>query len=111
MIHEFIKFNVNIQLYHWHTKLYARHVAAGALYDKMQANTDKLVEVMQSDGKRFQVNETISLKSLNDKDIIAFLKNFIDFLKKFDSPRTDIITIRDDMLIDVNQTLYLFSLE
>jgi hypothetical protein len=38
-------FQTNVRLYHWGTKLYARHIASGDLYKQLDTFTDKFVEI------------------------------------------------------------------
>lgn len=100
-----------IQIYHWQTDDYARHQAAGKLYDSLNLNLDKMVEVYQKNKRLNFKNKTLKLKNMSSKSAEKLLQEYSDYLtniKIFKSP--DLLNIRDEILVDVNQTLYLFSL-
>jgi len=103
-----------IQIYHWQTKDYARHKAAGELYDKLNIHLDKFVEAYQ-DNKRFNVGRgRIDIKNMSGGEAEKMLEKFADFLIKISKTlrgNPDLLNIRDEILADVNQTLYLFSLK
>lgn len=108
-----------LKIYHWATKSYARHVASQALYESLSDNVDKFMETIQGmENKRLIIppNQSIQYKNENDKTIVTFLQNFANWLKDtlpttFNKKETELSNIRDDMLTDVNKTLYLFSLD
>ena len=116
----FLTFQQQIRLYHWSTKCYARHVSSGTLYEKMDSLIDTFIETMQGKlGKRQRIeykNITFQLSCLSDKDAPLLIHDFIQFLEN-DLNRfldkvndNDLKNIRDEMLTNLNQTLYLFSL-
>ena len=125
-----------IKLYHWKTTSYAQHKATDELHEKLSENTDKFVEIMigkfikdddlsrSSAGKlptsrdRVQYRgHSIPIYDFQSKqDFIKKLEHYISILKdfnnRFDSKiDSDLLNIRDEMSGDINQTLYLFSLE
>ncbi len=111
MITEFIQFRDALQLYHWNTKKYARHVASGELYKKVNELLDTLVETMQSSGSRIRTeNKKILLKNYTDKEITTVLENFVIFLGKINTRKREIDNIIDELLMHINQTLYLFTM-
>ena len=111
IIIELLTIQNQFRIFHWQTKSFSRHSAFGMVYDSLDDLIDTFVETMQSSGERISVNSKIEIRTINDKEIVSFLKNFVDYLKKMNTKRTDLLAIRDDMLIDVNQTIYLFSFE
>jgi hypothetical protein len=113
MIEEMLNFRDLVQLYHWHTKNYARHKASGDLYDKFQANLDLFVEAYQKNGKRIVAKGKIDLYETSDKDVVELLEDFLEFVAELEekfSDRTDLLNILADITQDINQTLYLFTL-
>jgi hypothetical protein len=123
LIQLFLQIQQQIRLYHWKTKSYARHVASGELYSKLDKLVDDFIETYQGKlGKsRIQYEEIdIKLLSIDDNDIIDVLNSFKDFLvnhlESFLSKNlkgmsnTDLLNKRDEMLGEVNRSLYLFSL-
>lgn len=108
-----------LKFYHWSTKYIARHTASDTFVNSLTEKTDRLIEVMQgSENKRIEIPDSAILKFKNETDssIVKVLENFKDWLsntfptylnKKISN--TDILNIRDDILADVNNTLYLFT--
>lgn len=108
-----------LKFYHWSTKYIARHTASDTFVNSLTEKTDRLIEVMQgSENKRIEIPDSSILKFKNETDssIVKVLENFKDWLsntfptylnKKISN--TDILNIRDDILADVNNTLYLFT--
>ena len=108
-----IKMKNQMQLYHWHTKNYARHKARGEYYDKLDKNLDRFVEALQGSKQRINITKSIELKVLTEEQAFIILEQFMNYLKKsqsFMKNKPDLLTIRDEMLADTNQTLYLFTL-
>lgn len=108
---------LNIRLYHWSTKSYARHTGSGALYDLLSELSDKFVETYMGRYKRpdFKSSFNVQVTQLNDSNIIEALEKYIEFLK-YEVPKylkesdTDLLNIRDEMVGEMNKTLYLFTL-
>ena len=107
-----------IKFYHWTTKSYSRHVASDSLVTDLSSNMDKFIEVMQgSENKRLVLpkNTKMPFKIESDSSVIVLLEDFkkwlISDLPTYLSKKdTDLLNIRDEILADVNKTLYLFSL-
>lgn len=112
----FLDLEMNIQLYHWLTLSYPKHIASDKLFENLLKKIDKFIEVYIGRYGRPQVTQdNIIVKKMTDEEFILYLKKAIDFLYKqlpkfFASTDTDLITIRDDMIIHINQALYLFTL-
>jgi DNA-binding ferritin-like protein len=109
-----------IKLYHWKTRSYATHKATDELYSKLGENMDKFVEVLL--GKTEVRTNLIRKKSIPLKDIRSHdeFKREIQGYKKYlvdlnERPgmqtmtNTDLYNIRDEILGDLNQFLYLFT--
>ena len=111
-----------IKLYHWKTISYAQHKATDELHGKLSENTDTFVEIMigklPTSRDRVQYRgDSIPIYDFQSKqEFIKKLEHYIsmlqDFNNRFDSKiDSDLLNIRDEMSGDINQTLYLFSLE
>ena len=110
----------NIKLYHWKTKIYATHKATDELYGKLNDNIDRFIEVLLGKiGNRinlFKVN-SIPIRNIETtEDIkreINYYKSYFVSLNdnKFMKQMTnsDLFTIRDEILADLNQFLYLLT--
>jgi DNA-binding ferritin-like protein len=114
----FIEILNNVKLYHWRTKSYAQHKATDELYEKLNKDIDSFVEVMLGkDESRIKhlEKEVIVLDFSNKKEfkenIFRFREFLMDMNYHLDKDRdSDLLSIRDDLLIDVNQFLYLMTL-
>lgn len=108
-----------IKIYHWKTKSYSEHKATDELYSSLNKNIDKFVEVLlgkndnrlKMKGHSIIINDPSSKKELQ-KIIYEYrillenkIKNYI--LEK----DTDLLNIRDEILGDLNQFLYLITLK
>ena len=118
-INFFMTMREQIKLYHWQTKIYSRHKATDSIIEELDKNIDKYVEVYMGKYGRPKMttkNNTIKLLNLSETSIIRCIKHYIAYLKsdliKGLSPQdTDLINIRDEMLSDLDQLLYLFTLK
>ena len=112
-----IFFNIRdqIKLYHWQTKSFAEHKATDDLVTKLDTSIDMFVESYMGRYGRPQVNRTYPLKNLTVSGVRAFIVRSDQWLsvklprtlKKTDS---DLLNIRDEILADLNQIKYLFTL-
>jgi len=116
--HELLQFQTLLKIYHWQTHSYAKHVASDSLYTNISKNIDLIVETLQGEGNKrikFSQDCIIELQNQSDKSITSLLKDFKnwiekDFIKMFPSSKF-LVNIKDDIITDINKTLYLFSLE
>jgi hypothetical protein len=114
----FFHMTLNIKLYHWQTRSFARHRASDDLLITLLPLIDTFVETYSGRYTRpeFKDDLQIEVKQLDDTKMKALLHNYIVFLKE-ELPRslktndTDLFNIRDDMISILNKTLYLFTLE
>lgn len=117
IIQKFLEILNTIKLFHWKTSTYSVHKATDELHEKMEKNIDRFVEVIL--GKctlRIHIAErSLILNDLNDintmkNKIIEYKNYFINFNTILNSTRdSDLLSIRDDILADINQFLYLLS--
>jgi len=112
---------IMVKLYHWKTHSFAQHKATDELYSKLNENIDKFMEVLLGKTEKrtnLLKQPTISLIDLSSKeqlknkidDFKVFLVNLTDnkFIMKMSN--TDLLNIRDEILGDLNQFLYLLTL-
>ena len=117
MVITFLEVLNHVKLYHWKTKQYAEHKATDELYGKLNEDIDKFVEVLLGkDGsriatvKQIRVCDTIhTTQSLRKK-----MEKFKDFLMRLNDSLdahkdSDLLNIRDEILADINQFLYLLT--
>jgi DNA-binding ferritin-like protein len=111
-----------IKLYHWKTHSYAVHKATDDLYGELNTNIDKFVEVLlgkTSIRTNLVKQKTIQLLDLTSKaQLIQLVKNFKHYLVGLSNNKfmlqtmsnTDLLNIRDELLANLNQFLYLLTL-
>jgi hypothetical protein len=114
----FFTMREQIKLYHWQTKSFSRHKATDEVISSLDENIDKYVEVyMGKYGRPRMVarNNTIKVQNLSEKTIIRFIHSCVGYLngnlsKRLKPTDTDLMNLRDEMLAELNQLLYLFTL-
>lgn len=107
-----------VKIYHWETKNFARHKATDDLVDKLDGNIDKFVEVYIGKYGRPNLNSRtgrIMIRNFRDEEAPVLLKQAAAWMTTklptlLNSNDTDLLNIRDEILADLNQTLYLFTL-
>jgi hypothetical protein len=118
IVHLMMTLRDQIKLYHWQTMNYPRHIATNDLVTKLDTNIDQFVEVYIGRYGRPKLGgktASIHLRNHSDKEAEKMLREAIDWLEN-DLPRklkrtdTELLNIRDTILQDLNQTLYLFTL-
>jgi len=116
IIQFFFTMREQIKLYHWQTKSFSRHKATDEVIDKLDKLIDQFVEVFMGKYGRPRLTartNTIKLTNMVEATAGKFIKNC---LKEIHTLRgklevdTDLQNICDEMMGDLNQLLYLFSL-
>jgi DNA-binding ferritin-like protein len=107
-----------IKIYHWQTNEFSRHKATDELVETLDKNIDRFTEIYM--GKYGRPNfkgktACIKIHNFHDTDGPKYLQSAVNwfstqlpkYLKETD---TDLLTIRDEILADLNQAKYLFTL-
>ena len=116
----FLEMLLMIKLFHWKTHSYATHKATDELYTKMNENIDSFIEVLLGksglrtdlmSNKHIRLVDLSSAESLK-REIEAFKGYLVSLndnatMKKMSN--TDLYNIRDEILGDLNQFLYLLT--
>jgi len=117
---KFFEILLMIKLFHWKTHSYATHKATDELYTKFNGNMDTFIEVLLGKtGSRIELMnvKSIPLVDLNDTNQFAQkIITFKDYLVELTNnpalssmSNTDLLNIRDEILGDMNQFLYLLT--
>ena len=108
-----------VKLYHWKTRSFAQHKATDELYGRLNEHIDTFVEVLLGkDQSRIQmVERSIQLMDPSKKTdfqnkVLEYRGFLTDMNIYFDPARdTDLLNIRDEILGDINQFLYLMTFD
>jgi hypothetical protein len=113
----FFRHQIYVKMFHFQTSKYGAHKASDGYLEKFAANMDRFVEVMQgivgqvnNDSmvlQPFTFNEYRSSKQMVDK-LNLFVKS-LESLKL--DKQTGLINIRDEMIADAQQFIYLLNFE
>jgi len=115
-IHFFLQLRDQIKLYHWQTRIYARHVATDQALDHLEKRIDSFVEVYFGKYGRPRLtgkNANISLLNLTEAGATRTIKaamKYVQSIHKSLAMHTDLTNILDDILRELGQLLYLFTL-
>jgi hypothetical protein len=115
IVSTFFNMREQIKLYHWQTRSFAEHKATDDLIVKLDTNIDTFVEVYMGRYGRPHVRKTLPVKNLTVPGIRGFIAKsgvwlstkLPHMVKRTD---TDLLNIRDEILADLNQIKYLFTL-
>jgi hypothetical protein len=118
-IHFFFMLQTQLKLYHWQTRIYSRHVATDKVLDELLEDIDKYVEVYIGKYGRPRLTKaeaTTSVTNMTEAGISKFVKAAIRYMegplvKGLKAADTDLMNIRDEMIAELNQLLYLFTLK
>jgi DNA-binding ferritin-like protein len=112
-----------IKLFHWKTYNYSTHKATDKLYEDLTGHMDRFMEVLL--GKtgirmNFANQKSIPLYDLDSQEkLIAKVNQFKSYLVNILNKKslenlmlnTGLLNVRDEILEDMNQFLYLLSLK
>lgn len=107
----------NVKVFHWSTTSFAAHKASDDFVTAITEKMDKLIETLQaSRSRRIEMApmSQIEISPHTELSIVIFLKNYRNWLyddltKALLEKETDLISLKDDMISDVNQLLYLLT--
>ena len=104
-----------VKLYHWQTGRFARHKATDDLVGTLDANIDKFVETYMGKYGRPRVSGSIKLHNFSEEAAVKFVDKQVKWMtfvlpRKLKNTDTDLLNIRDEILGDLNQVKYLFTL-
>jgi hypothetical protein len=116
----FLEMLMMVKLFHWKTTSYATHKATDELYTKLNANIDSFIEILLGkSGSRIDLmgNKNFRLIDLSNQDALkrevegfkGYLVSLNDNKAMLSMSNTDLFNIRDTILGDMNQFLYLLT--
>ena len=118
---KFLEMLNTIKVYHWKTYSYATHKATDELYASLGANIDKFVEVLlgKAQNRIKMRTKNIPIKDMNSpQEFKREIDSYKSYLVNLSNNKalgaggmtnSDLLNIRDEILADLNQFLYLFT--
>ena len=111
---KFLEILNTIKVYHWKTRSYAEHIASDSLHTKLSANMDRFAEVyLGSRESRFDFGSMKTLAFVECKGKKAISDRVKEFMNRMVSLKLegDLSNIREDIIADCHQFIYLLSFE
>ena len=115
----FIEMLNTIKLHHWKTMSFATHKATDELYSKLNENIDTFVEIMLGkSGGRINLTNVRSIPVYDFNDETSFkrkIESYRAFLTNLTMnssimhDNTDLFNVRDELLGNLNQFMYLLT--
>jgi hypothetical protein len=119
LVRFFLRLSSNLKLYHWCTKSYTRHVSSDAAYEAITALIDRFIEVYFGKYGRPHITTerqlTIDLLKMTDVEATLYMRQVVTYMNKHrdtfcpDAVDTDLSSILDEIIAEINKTIYLFS--
>ena len=117
-IHFFLHLRNQIKLYHWQTRVYARHIATDQILERLEKHMDSFVEVYIGKYGRSRVagkNTEITVHNMTEAGASRMLQAALRYLqgplsRSLKEEDHDLFALRDDLMEDVHQLAYLFTL-
>ena len=118
-IHFLLTLRNQLKLYHWQTKSYARHIAVDKVLGDLDTLIDSYVEIYIGKYGRPKLSVaqgTLKIRNLTDAGATALCRSTVtyfqkQFVKDLSPADSDLINLRDEMMGQIHQLLYLFTLE
>lgn len=118
LVEFFFSIEKSIKLYHWQTKMYSRHIATDNLVTIIAAIADRFMETYQGKYGKLSLNSSVvNVQTLNDSTATNYLQEVASVLESFEEKGfvgkndTELLNIRDELLGEINKTIYLFTFQ
>ena len=118
----FLEMLLMVKLFHWKTHSYATHKATDELYESLNSNMDKFIEVLLGKTETridLMNHKTIRLIDLESQEKLkSKINSFKGYLVSLDNNKalhqhkmtnSDLFNIRDEILGNMNKFLYLLT--
>jgi DNA-binding ferritin-like protein len=106
-----------LRIFHWQTTEFSLHKALGKTYEVLDKLIDEFVEVFIGKYGRPKAKTIfhLELQNLENSNLIEFIdlyiKKLISYSTEFSVQDTDLLNIRDEMLVALNRLKYLATLK
>lgn len=116
-IHFFLQLRDQLKLYHWQTRVYARHMATDKILDALDGTIDSFVEIYIGHHGRPRLtgkNSQITLQNWTEAGAVRGIHAAIRYLEgpltRDIARNSDLLNLRDELIGDLGQLLYLMGL-
>jgi len=112
----FFELQLNIKLYHWTTESYSNHKATNKLFENISDLIDSFVEKYMGAFSRpvMKSGSSVPIQNMTKTKYIKLLKQAQDYLRgdleKVIAKNSELLNIRDEMLGEIDQSLYFATL-
>lgn len=115
-IFNLMQFQTQVKIWHWQTKIYAKHKALGKLYDFLANQLDEFTETaMGKYGRVDAIDITYNFVNVTDSGVNEAIDNCIsdcvNLSRSLDKEDTDLLNLRDEIIGNLNKTKYLLTLK
>jgi hypothetical protein len=106
-----------VKIFHWQTKIYAKHIALDGLFNSIIENIDEFTETAMGKYGRVDFSGvSYTFDNITDTGINNLIDGYIDTAialdDKVDAKKdSDLLNLRDELLGKLNQTKYLLTLK
>ena len=115
----FLGIQSQFKVLHWQTQSYAKHQAYGEIYNTFSEISDEFMEAYMGKYGRLVLEgeaDVIILSNIGEINIDDFLETITQFLLNLNNrlnsqQDSDLLSLRDDMLVAVNKLKYLLTLK
>jgi hypothetical protein len=116
LIELFLTLQNQIKIYHWQTEKYSEHKAFDKSYESLSDLIDQFIEIYMGKNGRLKAKGKFNISLENyDGNVNGTINAYIDVFtndlpKALEEKDTDLLNVRDEMLGELNQLLYLLTL-
>ncbi len=106
-----------LKFFHWQTKIYAKHIALGELFDGVTELVDDFTETAMGKYGRVDVSGlSYDFVNISDANVITAIDDMIEksinLTDATDARKdTDLLNLRDELIAKCNKTKYLLTLK
>ncbi len=106
-----------LKFFHWQTKIYAKHIALGELFDGVTELVDDFTETAMGKYGRVDVSGlSYDFVNISDANVITAIDDMIEksinLTDTTDARKdTDLLNLRDELIAKCNKTKYLLTLK
>jgi DNA-binding ferritin-like protein len=115
IIETFLGMLNTVKLYHWNTYSFSEHKATDKLYKLLNEHIDKFVEIMLGKNEREIPKFSEKIMDSHKSNFTERIHQYRDFLINLNNildkeHDTDLLSVRDEILGDINRFLYIMTL-